>query len=208
MGGRGSGSKFGGSVPTAPRRQSLDDYLGGRGTPKDLETAMKTANPHFMESAQNKDGLYTHNCQRCIWAVELMRRGYDVEAMPRTSDNDYAKIDSSLAHSFTNVGDPPLQFSKAIGNGWYKPKAADVKAEILKHPDGSRGALVMQSFKSGHVCNWEIVKGKVVIYDGQVGQKHTLTDLLKRGYVSFKVARMDNVGLTDLTKDFVKRRQS
>jgi len=66
----------------------------------------------------------------------------------------------------------------------------------------------MHSFKNGHVCNWEIVKGKVVIYDGQIGQKHSLTDLMKRGYTSFSVARMDNVKITDLAKDFVKRRQA
>lgn len=209
MGGRGSTSKFpvGGPSP-APRQATLDDYLGGKGTPKDLETAMKTANPHFLESVQNKDKLYTHNCQRCIWAVELMRRGYDVEAMPRTPDDTYAMMDSSKPHSYSNVGDPPLQFGHSIGSVWYKPKATDVKTEIMQYPEGARGALVMRSLKSGHVCNWEIVKGKVVIYDGQIGQKHTLTDLIKRGYYSFAVARMDNVGITDLAKDFVKRRQS
>jgi len=209
MGGRGSVSKFPGGGPTPPpRRETLDDYLGGKGSPKDLDTAMTTANPHFLESVQNKDKQYTHNCQRCIWAVELMRRGYDVEAMPRTADGTYAYMESSYAHSFSNVGDPPLKFGHAIGSVWYKPKAADVKAEILQHPEGSRGALVMHSFKNGHVCNWEIVKGKVVIYDGQIGQKHSLTDLMKRGYTSFSVARMDNVKITDLAKDFVKRRQA
>ena len=209
MGGRGSISKFNkGNNGNTPRPQTVEDYLGPKGDPKSLDDVMTAANPHWLESATNKDGLYTHNCQRCIWAVELMRRGYDVEAMPRTADNTYAILDPALPHSFVNVGDPPLQFSAAIGNIWYKAKATDVKAEILKHPDGSRGALVMHGYKKGHVCNWEIVKGKVVIYDGQVGKKHTLTDLMKRGWSSFKVARMDNVAVTDLAKDFVKRRQS
>lgn len=208
MGGRGSVSKFNNGNSGSGRPQTLADYLGPQGSPKDYKEAMALANPHFAESVQNKDDLYTKNCQRCFWAVELMRRGYDVEAMPRTADNTYATLDPALPHSFVNVGDPPLQFSAAIGNIWYKAKATDVKAEILRHPEGSRGALVMHGYKKGHVCNWEIVKGKVVIYDGQVGKKHTLTDLMKKGFVSFKVARMDNVGVTDLVKDFVKRRQS
>lgn len=74
MGGRGSTSKFpvGGPSP-APRQATLDDYLGGKGTPKDLETAMKTANPHFLESVQNKDKLYTHK----LPALYMGRRAYE-----------------------------------------------------------------------------------------------------------------------------------
>lgn len=212
MGGRGSPSKLSSSAstPAAPRQreQTLEEYLGGRGEPKSLEEAMTLVNPHWAESAQNKDKKYTHNCQRCIWAVELMRRGYDVEALPRTEDDTYGMMDGSAPHSFVNVGHPPLQFGWAIGNIWHKPTASAIKAEILQYPEGARGVLSMHGLGSGHVCNWEIVKGKVVIYDGQVSQKHSLTDLFKRGYVTFKVARMDNVDITDLAKDFVKRRQS
>lgn len=212
MGGRGGRSGLQSTAPAAapapkdPSAMTLEEYLGPQGSAKTLDDAMHDANPHFMESLRNHDPAYTHNCQRCIWAVELQRRGYDVEAMPRTSDDTYARANPSFAHSFSNVGDPPLDWSNPIGGLWWKPKAADVKNEILKYPDGARGALIMHSSRSGHVCNWEIVKGKVVIYDGQVDQKHSLTDLLRRGYSSFMVARMDNTGISDLAKDFVKRR--
>lgn len=205
MGGRGGASGFPTHVPMGAI-DPIKQAIGDQGVPKTLKEAMSLANPNFQQSRQNGDGLYTRNCQRCIWAVELLRRGYDVEAKARTSDNTYASSDGSNPNSFVNVGNPPLQFSKPIGNVWYKPKAADVKNEILKHPEGSRGALTMAKYGSGHVCNWEIVKGKVVIYDGQIGQTHSLTDLMKRGYFQFAVARMDNVGITNLVQDFVKRR--
>lgn len=207
MGGRGSVSKFNNGNSGSGRPQTLADYLGPQGSPKDYKEAMALANPHFAESVAAKDKLYTHNCQRCIWAVELMRRGYDVEALPRTADDDYAKADSSLPHSYTNVGDPPLKFGQTVGSLFWKPKASEIKDEILRHPEGSRGVLRMHSFGNGHVCNWEIKKGKVIIYDGQTGTTHSASELLKRGYSAFAVARMDNVKITDLAKDFVKRRQ-
>ena len=212
MGGRGTASGFPTNQPgqsvAQPQQETLEDYLGQAGTPLDLDTAMKRANPNYQTSKANGDGKYTKNCQRCVWAVELLRRGYDVEAMPRTADNDYASLDENKPHSFVNGGDPPLNFTGWIGNYWYPAKATDVKNEILKNPDGSRGALVMMAPGRGHVCNWEIVKGKVVIYDGQVNQKRTMTDILGRGWKTFQVARMDNVAITDLAKDLVKRRQA
>ena len=205
MGGRGSASGFPSNAPAQPV-DPVKRAIGNQGTPKTLNEAMALANPNYQQSRQNGDGLYTRNCQRCIWAVELLRRGYDVVAMPRTPDNTYASADGSNPNSFVNVGDPPLQFSRTIGNIWYKPKATDIKNEILKHPDGARGVLSMLKYGSGHVCNWEIVNGRVVIYDGQIGRKHYLSDLIKRGYYQFAVARMDNVGVTKLVQDFVKRR--
>lgn len=55
------------------------DALGCRkGAPFSIEDAAAIVNPRFKE-----DWGYQHNCQRCVQAYELARRGYDVEANAR-----------------------------------------------------------------------------------------------------------------------------
>ena len=57
------------------------DALGCRkGAPFSIEDAAAIANPHFKEGPEFKT-----NCQRCVQAYELARRGYDVEAHPSTT---------------------------------------------------------------------------------------------------------------------------
>lgn len=128
--------------------------------------------------------------------------------MARTSDDTYAMADTSVPHSYLNVSKPPIELT-TIGSLFYKAKAKDVKAEILKHGEGSRGMITMRTWKSGHVCNWEVKNGKVLIYDGQINQTHTLSNLIKRGYFMFKIGRMDHIPTSDLSdpliRDFVKR---
>lgn len=52
--------------------------LGGQGTPLSITDALKGANPRFAKGTQ-----YAVNCQRCVQAYELRRRGYNVEALPK-----------------------------------------------------------------------------------------------------------------------------
>lgn len=49
-----------------------------RGKPMNMAKALKGSNPNYSEGRQWK-----HNCQRCVCAYELRRRGYDVSAMPK-----------------------------------------------------------------------------------------------------------------------------
>ena len=77
MGGRGSNSSLGGKG----KAKSVTKFMGKRGKPKTIEDAMTTSNPHFYEGRE-----WQYNCQRCIYAYEMQRRGYDVEAMPRIFD--------------------------------------------------------------------------------------------------------------------------
>ena len=216
MGGRGSKSGSGIAVatpqqPPTPRVQTLDEYLGPKGAMRDMQDAIDSSNPYFQQSLANRDGLYTRNCQRCIWAAELRRRGYDVEAKPRILDgSDVAqKMDASIPGSFVNGAKGGLQFTSPEGSYWWKPKAGDVTSMIKDNfPDGSRGALSMTRLggQGGHVCNWEIKNGKVILYDGQTHAKHSATELIQKGFSVFQAARMDNVELTDVVKNFVRPR--
>ena len=57
----------------------LSRYAGVRGQPMEVDPAARDANPNYAKGEE-----YQTNCQRCIWAYEMRRRGYDVEAKPRT----------------------------------------------------------------------------------------------------------------------------
>ena len=189
------------------KSSTLDEYLGPQGNPMNSVDAAKGANPHFMESVTKRDKKYTHNCQRCVWATELRRRGYDVEAMAYTGEGEYARFDTSKPKSFLNVSKKKIDFTQT-GSLWGRAKATDIKKLILAHPEGSRGMLVMMGLKSGHVCNWEVKNGKAIVYDGQSNQAHKLSDLTKHFY-RFNVGRMDDIPMSELAdpliRDFVKR---
>jgi len=203
MGGRGAsaGTGTGGSNSGNSGNSEVEKALGKQGNPFSLNEAMAGANTKFA----TRQWEYTHNCQRCVWAVEARRRGYDVEAMPRTKDNEYAKSNEALPKSFVNVSTTPVQLDWHWG--WVdRVSATEVKADMLKHGVGARGMLVMQNSKYGHVCNWEVTgPNKVVIYDGQSNRTHSMTDLKKR-FFTFAVGRMDDKQFAPLIKDFVKPR--
>ena len=86
MGGRGASARSGGS-----------SALGKQGKPKTPEEALANANA----ANYNKDRAYQINCQRVVWAYELQRRGYDVEALPNNDNlgsgtNWHSIVDGTL----------------------------------------------------------------------------------------------------------------
>ena len=200
MGGRGASAGTGGGNKGG--NNAVDKALGKQGKPYSVEEAMLGANEKF------KTGLpeFRKNCQRCVWAVEARRRGFDVEAMPRTPDDEYAMPDESLPKSYLNVGTTPVNLDWHWG--WRgSVTATELKDSMLQHGVGARGMLVMQNSRWGHVCNWEVTApGKVVIYDGQVGRKTSITELKKR-FFTFAVGRMDDKQFSPLIQDFVKPRK-
>lgn len=56
---------------------SRSSFLGPRGKQKTVDEALAGSNPHYREGRE-----WQQNCQRCIYAYEMQRRGYDVEALP------------------------------------------------------------------------------------------------------------------------------
>ena len=168
-------------------------------------------NPGYMDSVLDGNDLYTQNCQRCIWAYELLRRGYSVEAKswnPGDDQKGFGKSSPNYANSFANVSTVPLDFSHVIGTPWRPALANDINRYILQNfPEGSRGALVMwRRSPAGHVVNWEISNGKVQIYDGQPGEKSSISSLKAHGGVMFAADRMDDKEINlNLINDYVER---
>lgn len=71
MGGRGSSS----GLSAKPKS------LGRNGKARTIDEALAATNPNYDKGLE-----WQQNCQRCVFAYEMERRGYDVEAMPRIFD--------------------------------------------------------------------------------------------------------------------------
>ena len=205
-GGQGSAS-VAPVTPAAPKQKTPEDIvneaIGTQGSPKAIADAIQ-GNPNYSKGRE-----WQTNCQRCVWATELRRRGYDVEALPRTSDDSYAKIDPNVPNSFINVAEGGLTLHQVV-SPYYSSTATEFKDHFLRHYDvGMRGMITAQSGKSGHVFNWEIVQDKkgnkqVRFYDGQPGKDNVSVTSIKKKWFYFREARIDNVKISPLIKDFVK----
>ena len=80
-----------------------------RGDPMSEERANKgNANPNFYVGNGDE---YRRNCQTCVVAYELRRRGYDVSALPRLNNvaMDSLAKDATLAWIEPNTGEVPAR---------------------------------------------------------------------------------------------------
>ena len=131
------------------------------------------------------------NCQRCVYAAELSRRGYDVEALPKV---------------FPDSKDPMFQ-NKAWQNGfdgqtWERDIGRNtnvvtqrIESKMDSWGDGAR-AIVYVQWKDGgtHVFNIENVNGVTVAYDAQSGSKANLKSFINKSMPSkTMISRVDNL---------------
>lgn len=165
---------------------------------KGIEAAPEEAVMRVNASNYAKGKYYQENCQRCVWAYEMQRRGYDVEALP-----SYAGDKMPYSGNWKGISNTPLT-PEYVGANWFQPNS--IKTEVTnttnvmaKWGEGSRG-IVQVAWKGGggHVFNVEYKNGKVTAYDAQTGKMSSLNAALKdtkRGYTA--IIRSDNVSFND-----------
>ncbi|MBQ7252650.1 MAG: hypothetical protein IJS32_08630, partial [Kiritimatiellae bacterium] len=97
-----------------------------KGPPLSIEDAARGTNPRFSEG-----GDYRVNCQRCVAAYELRRRGYAVEAKakPRGRAGNLVVWGDEMFRDLNRMGERMMQFDM--------PEAA-VRSAIASAPDGAR----------------------------------------------------------------------
>lgn len=213
-GGRGStysppsGSGNGGFEPNAvaPKvADTLKEALGDKGRPYGMIAAYKDANPLYDKTMTYK--AYTANCQRCVVAYELRRRGYDVTALP-TYDGD--TLPTALLRGNVKWGRWQGAFRNAKPESVSGKASEDVvnniKSKMKGYGNGSR-AVVSVTYKnrsSGHVFNVEQRKGKTIFVDAQSGERlwaKNFMDIVDRSTVT--LTRTDNLKISDRAKNFV-----
>ena len=156
-----------------------------------LNNVVKNLNPEY-GSAGTKN-----NCRRCTYAYELARRGYDVRATRTLSGRGQhaggqSKIIKDVVSSSGNLfaGSEKIIDSGggSVGNGILK--------SLRNEPNGARGELnVFWKMGGGHSLAWEVVNGKPVIFDAQLGVKYSSTeDIVKLGLRAMQAGytRLDN----------------
>lgn len=162
------------------------------------------ANPNYKTGRPE----YLWNCQSCVVANELRRRGLNVEATPYIDQGLQKTLAGGDATAMwkTVDGETPKELrSGAISFFKSKEKALD---ELTKDV-GRYFVTVFTAKNCGHIFTAERVKGgKLRLYDPQRGEVYKLAvwSKIKRKY-GFRVLRVDNLVVgSDVTEN--KRRMS
>ena len=129
---------------------------------------------------------YTCNCQRCVIAYEMRRRGYDVEAGPYDRKTDsLASMRNNIRKSFLNYDDfiHTKRYDTRPDGSKYSSRSQLIKAmekDMLEEGEGARFILDWdwKNYDSGHTVNAEVINGKVHIYDSQTGESSTIKDMI------------------------------
>lgn len=161
----------------------------------DLKRDLEAVNPNYELGAQ-----WQENCQRCVPAYELRRRGYDVTALPRISGEE--TDESSLPVSPFRVWKNP-EIISCSGDG-----LEDIRENMEKWGDGARAeiSVVWNKTNSGHVFVAEQVNGETRFYDPQNGSAD-VSDYFKMVEPgSVQLCRIDNLDVTDRIKECCKVR--
>ncbi len=206
MGGRGarSGLRGGGGHARNSMDLSVFQSLHSPGQHATPLEAIKRVNPNY-----SQDRIWQINCQRCVWAYELQRRGFDVEAKPHLQGYDpyphgkWQKVIKDF-HSQT-VTINARNASEAI---------REMDKQMTAWGEGARGIVrvAWANSNSGHVFNVERESGKTVYYEAQVGYKPNIEQRMKQVDYRYSVTltRSDNAEFTRYVDDvaaFTKKRR-
>ena len=196
-----------------PQEQPKEDpVLGPKGDPVEPDVAVGRVNrANYAKCEAGEPGYenYDINCQRCIWAYELLRRGYDVEALPNNDEFGYVwkYIDKVVKNkTYSDLVDMSVQPGQ-------KDRITTVQQNIEKQMkewgDGTRAFVRID----GHVFNVEQIDGKTVVFEAQTGNRGDLRRWLKfhnvaRTRMMASIMRTDDVEFRDDLSNVVKRRGS
>ena len=179
---------------------SKNSFLGRKGKQIDIQTAVNNTNPHYFDGEE-----WQRNCQRCVFAYEMQRRGYDVEAKPRILDGS-----DTLPY-----GDAPGGWKQVLKgmeqvNMPSRNTIAKMDEQMAKWGDGARAIVRVKwkGNKGGHVFVAEQVNGKTHYVDPQTRFSVNIKDYMN---VAIKgkteLLRMDKATPTPLLEKAVQRRR-
>lgn len=185
-GGGGSGTNLPMVIKQPGEKKKASYGIKAPSTPKTQAQSLAMTN----KDNYYKEYGYRINCQRCVWAYEMNRRGYNVEALPNNDNLGRYGAWHSIAESGLDIkyaaSDP---FARGNTN---KKNEANIKKQMAEWGDGSRaGVILARRGHSGHVFNVEYKAGKITVYEAQTGETHSsLAKYLSEqkavpGYVQF-----------------------
>lgn len=167
---------------------------------------------------------YGVNCQSCVVANELRRRGYDVTALPNLKKTGNIPYELSGKTNWAWI-DPETMTTpvKKKAGGIYDVtrtgalKSKNISAltkeiiELVKEPGRYHIDFSWKNQNSGHIITLEkLANGKIVLYDPQNGKIVNWADISKRIKLQngVNVLRVDNLLVnTDIIDGIVKKLQ-
>lgn len=191
----------------APDIKNLREQIGPKGKAIPMERAYKDANPNHDITGQY--AAYNENCQRCIVAYELRRRGYDVTAMPTYKGDKLPQVAyrdrSGVDHDRWQgafQGARPESISGKTADAVFK----NLKDKMAGFGPGSRAvvSMVYNNRNYGHVFNVENRNGVIYAVDAQTGERLRTRNFLKLADPKHvTIVRTDNLRVSDRAKNFV-----
>ncbi|WP_417303116.1 toxin glutamine deamidase domain-containing protein [Ellagibacter isourolithinifaciens] len=213
MGGRGkvsltrqSGKYSGGLGGKVP--ESLKEAIGSKGAPNSIAESVVKTNPNYNASYRE----FSENCQRCVVAYELNRRGYNVTALPTFKGDTLPNVAHYNMKSGTFEGRWKGAFRNAktvnVGAKTEAGAIANIESAMKSYGSGSR-AVVQIFYKGGggHVFNVENQRGRIVYVEAQAGKMKNIERTMRSvDSMSVNLVRTDNLKLSDRARNFVTRR--
>lgn len=176
--------------------------LGARGPTRNARQALPLTNPNF-----NSSPTYQDNCQRCVWAFEMLRRGYSVEADSSDSSDYVGTLQSIQDFWFSAKNAKPEQYirlDQICQN--VDQQYALVEKKMKEWGEGSR-AILANFWKGGggHIWNVEYANGKLHYYDGQISKEVDIEHRNKLSQQLHIFARVDDLDVPDDIMKAVRR---
>lgn len=197
---------------------SIAKILGiQKGEPMTHEQADESrANPNFYRGGSS----WTQNCQCCVLAYEMRRRGYDVEASPwggdRNSVQYYLALDPArgFIKGLTSKGEPIAQSTMAVisegasTTSRFSQKVwGSLKRNLNKNTEKEGRYFVSFRWRSGnkgHVIVVERKNGLLSLFDPQSGKNHDIDYYAQFADPRiFKILRVDNL---EINPDVIKKK--
>ena len=173
------------------------ELLKGKGKPESIDEALKKVNLD-----ENGRQRYRNNCQRCVIAYELRRRGYNVEAVEWDGWKE-----GSNSWQWTRALEGATYFEN-IGARTRKQTLPKIAQKMEEWGEGSRAfvAVAWDNSTSSHVFNAEYHNGNVVFVDAQTGKyvKWSEYNALAKPS-SIEIVRVDHLKPTAEIANMVRR---
>ena len=198
--GNGGGAQWSPSLNNYQIPEKLDDAIGTQGESRSIATAQWESNPYYSDYYRE----FSQNCQRCVWAYEMQRRGYDVEALP-TYQGDMMPRGGEWLKAMDGVTE------RDVSGRNNKAVIANIEKQLKDWGEGSRAIIRLkwQGTNSGHVINVEYSNGKIYYVDAQDRYRSTdPTRMLSGSAPSMTMLyRTDNATITDEMKKMVRKKK-
>ena len=158
-------------------------------TAHDTSVDLNATNPNYSKGEE-----WQVNCQRCVPTFEMLKRGYNVTASPKTEQGDY------LSYNPFDVWKKPT-VENTCGSG-----LEEIQQSMSQWGDGARAQVVVvwKGTNSGHTFTAEQREGKTYFLDPQTNESDAsyYFDSVRSGYTRF--CRIDNLKPSKYIKDCCK----